>query len=67
MLANHPPYLRVISDEASAQDRQWLRLLSEAFDEIDHESLCRAGMDARFATEVLGIVALNTRYSTEAV
>ena len=61
MLDEHAPFKRIISDEATATDRQWLRMLETVFDGVSFENLVRAGIDARAASSVLGVVALNTR------
>lgn len=61
MLNDHAPFNRIISEQATATDRQWLRMLHDAFRDIDHEDLRQAGMASEFATEVLGLVALKAR------
>lgn len=61
MLNDHAPWVRLISDQATATDRQWLRMLSEAFEYVSHDALVRSGMKSDFATEVLGMVALDAR------
>lgn len=61
MLNEHHPYRRVISDETTATDRQWLRMLEEAFRPVSYEDLLKAGLDTSFATEFLGLVALNEK------
>lgn len=61
MLDNHAPYKRIISDEATAADRQWLKMLKEQFKDVRHEDLVVAGMDMKAATEVLGLIAIDDR------
>lgn len=61
MLADHQPYRRVLGDETTASDRQWLRMLADAFTPVAHEDLVKAGLDPAFVTQFLGLVALNSR------
>jgi hypothetical protein len=42
-------------------DRQWLVMLHMAFEGTSYEDMVNAGMSENFATEVLGLVALNYR------
>jgi hypothetical protein len=65
MLDNHPPFDRIIRDQATAGDRQWLRMLNDVFDGVSFEDLVGAGMNARAVTGVLGIVALHHRVNQE--
>lgn len=66
MLDDHAPFTRIISDEANATDRQWLRMLSESFETVSLEGMIRAGMDDQFAIRVLGLVALSRRFNQAA-
>jgi hypothetical protein len=65
MLAEHAPFNRIISDQATAIDRQWLRMMNEAFAGVSFENLMRAGFDAEAATALLGVVALDVRLNSE--
>jgi len=66
MLDNHPPFKRVISDEATATDRQWLRMLDDVFESITFERLVAAGLDAQAVSALFGVVALRYRHCKEA-
>ena len=61
MLDNHAPFKRIISDEATAIDRQWLRMMNDVFSKISHETLVTAGYTPIEATRILGVVALKKR------
>lgn len=60
---DHPPFQRITSGEETAVDRQWVRFLADAFSNVGHGDLVLAGFDSRFATEILGVVALHHRMS----
>lgn len=64
MLTEHAPWIRVTTDQSTATDRQWLRLLNEAFSSIDYEDLIRAGLNRTLATEFLGLLALDTKLNS---
>ena len=66
MLDDHPPFTRIISDQANATDRQWLRMLSAAFEETTPAKLVESGICQQMTIEILGIVALNNRINNEA-
>jgi hypothetical protein len=61
MLLDHPPAHRVIIDEATAIDRQWLKLLDEVFKNVSYDDIVNAGVDKEAAVALLGLVALNDR------
>ena len=61
----HPPFQRIISDEANAIDRQWLRMLSDVFHETTYEQLVEAGMTRDGIRDFLGTIALNRRINGE--
>ena len=66
MLDDHPPFNRIISDQANATDRQWLRMLSDAFEDATPAKLMDSGISQQMTVEILGIVALNDRIDNEA-
>lgn len=57
-IERHPPWQRITGDEATAVDRQWLRMLVEVFEPVSHEHLMRLGLPADAATALLGLLAL---------
>ncbi len=61
MLDSHQPYNRINNGEATATDRQWLRLLHEVFADLDYFVFVKAGMNPQVATNLLGLVAMNCR------
>lgn len=61
---HHPPYMRVITGEPSAVDRQWLRFLSEVFQNTRIEPLQQSGMSLEVAREILGVIALDARFNS---
>ena len=61
MLDEHSPFKRIISDEATACDRQWLTMLKDAFSSVTHEGMVDAGFSSIAATKILGLVALKKR------
>lgn len=64
MLTEHAPWVRVTTDQATATDRQWLRLLNDAFASVAYEDIVRAGLNTTLATEFLGLVALDTKINS---
>jgi hypothetical protein len=63
MFEDHLPWRRVMYDETTATDRQWLRMLRAMFDGVSHESLCAAGFTPDVATKILGVPAMTYRYN----
>lgn len=64
MLVDNPPFARVTQDCATATDRQWLRLLNDAFASVSYEDIVRAGLNTTLATEFLVLVALDTKLNS---
>lgn len=62
---HHSPYIRVISGEPTVEDRQWLRFLRDVFADVSHERLVSGGMDPLLASEILGVSALDIRFTAE--
>lgn len=65
MLDDHPPFTRVIGDQANATDRQWLRMLKDAFADATPAGLMASGISRQMTIEILGIVALNDRINQD--
>jgi len=64
-LSDHPPFQRIISDAAGPVDRQWLRMLDDAFANTSFEQLLQAGIPQPMVIEFLGVVALRRRLGDE--
>ena len=63
-ICEHAPFNRAISDESTATDRQWARMLKEVFDEVDGTELLSVSPDTkemRLFLSIIGIVIRNSQ------
>ncbi|WP_295442597.1 hypothetical protein [uncultured Thiodictyon sp.] len=60
-ISNHAPYQRVIYDDATAIDRQWLRMMEDALSNVSLDQMLNAGIENTSAREILGLIAINMR------
>ncbi len=65
-LDDHKPFNRVIMDETTSCDRQWLAMLEESFRDIDYDTFIMSGFPPKAATALLGLVACCERAQYDA-
>ncbi len=61
-LDQHQPFRRITENKTTASDRQWLRMLDEAFADVSHQDLYVLLGSSQDATEILGLLALRKRH-----
>lgn len=59
--SDHAPYQRIMSDETTAVDRQWSRMLKEVLEPVSLESMVRSGIHEETARDLLGLIAVHMR------